>query len=104
MEKEKNTPTDIGAFRNIDTKLTAREQLRNEYAEKLQKTKERVEFLEGLEEAYKAEGYPPFVQLGGIVDDLELLNHDKTGRVLDLLHEIYGELQSEFEKKVNLYS
>ena len=43
------------------------------------------------------------MQLGGIVDDLELLEHDMTAEVLELLDKLYRELLERLKTKRKMF-
>lgn len=101
--KKKTKVAEISAFKNVKSEMDPRAALRQEYDFKIGKTEERVEFLEGLMQAYKDEGVAPYVQLGGLVDDLELLEHDMTAEVLQLLDRLYRELLERLKTKRALY-
>lgn len=102
-EKTKAKIAEISAFKDVKPEKDPRAALRQEYDFKIGKTQERVEFLEGLMQAYKDEGIAPYVQLGGLVDDLELLEHDMTAEVLELLDKLYRELLERLKTKRKMY-
>lgn len=102
-QKKKTGPAGISAFKDVNPEMDPRAALRREYDFKIGKTEERVEFLAGLIQAYKDEGVAPYVQLGGLVDDLELLEHDMTAEVLELLDKLYRELLERLKTKRKMY-
>ena len=67
------------------------------------KCKERVVFLEGLMKEYKETKCAPYVNLGGITNDLFLINTKNTFKnvLLDLDY-IYGSIEDNIKKQINI--